>query len=524
MYKLVVVGGKLRGQEFILKSGENTLGRDSSCDIHFQVEGVSKKHVSITITDDLVLVQDLGSANGTFLNGKIVKKASSKTGDKIGLPNAILQLVFVQEKKIVIKKKVASQKEREETFDELLNGGTPPESLVGKIFWLFKFKVMPVFHGINQEYEWRVLLAIMTALFALATITLTIFPVLQDSRNVLMGEIKIRGAHYADEIGRINTQALEQKNLERVDTTFLDNARDEGVVSYELFDTDGRIVRPISRLNEYTSDPFSVRVKEFYTSRPNIKDARIIQLEEGQIGIGKQIFAYNPKSGSQEAVGIIAIRFAPTTLAIEASKSSRLYLESLVTSFLVGILFFGIVYYLTLRPIEELRFQIEEGLRGRRRGVESKLLFEEMNPVRSAINTGLQRIRELQRDETAVDPNDIESDDNYVNQLMEFMMGAQGPIIVLNSNKNLMKINSAGEDVCGIRQSMSEGMNILDITKERGFAATLIELCDASANNSGTSQAGNYELQGKQFKIFVNSMMGKDGFAKGFYISFVLDN
>ena len=524
MYKLVVVGGKLRGQEFVLKNGDNILGRDPSCDIHFQVDGVSKKHVTITVTDDVVYVQDMGSANGTFLNGKIVKKATTKTGDKIGLPNAILQVVYVQEKKVVVKKKVAAQREREETIDDILKGGTPPDNIVGKIFWLFKYKVMPIFHGINQEYEWRVLLGILTALFALATITLTIFPVLQDSRNVLMNEIKIRGAHYADEIGRLNTVALEQKNLERVDTTFLDNARGDGVVSYELFDADGRIVRPISRLNEYTSDTFSVQVKEYYTLRPNIKEAAIVQLAEGQIGIGKQIFAFNPKSGSQEAVGMIAIKFAPATLAVEASKSSRLYLESLVTSFLVGILFFGIVYYLTLRPMEELRYQIEEGLRGRRRSVDSKLLFEELGPIRNAVNTSLQRIRELQRDESTVDPNEIEGDESYVNQLLEFQQGAQGPAIVLNSAKNLARINTAGEDVCGIRQSMSEGMNILDITKERGFAATLIELCDASANNGGTSQNGNYELQGKQYVIYVTSLIGKDGFAKAFYISFVLDN
>ena len=213
MYKLVVVGGKLRGQEYVLKTGDNILGRDPSCDIHFQVDGVSKKHVTITVTDDVVYVQDMGSANGTFLNGKIVKKATTKTGDKIGLPNAILQVVYVQEKKVVVKKKVAAQREREETIDDILKGGTPPDNIVGKIFWLFKYKVMPIFHGINQEYEWRVLLGILTALFALSTITLTIFPVLQDSRNVLMNEIKIRGAHYADEIGRLNTVALEQKKF-----------------------------------------------------------------------------------------------------------------------------------------------------------------------------------------------------------------------------------------------------------------------------------------------------------------------
>jgi hypothetical protein len=104
------------------------------------------------------------------------------------------------------------------------------------------------------------------------------------------------------------------------------------------------------------------------------------------------------------------------------------------------------------------------------------------------------------------------------------MLGSAGPVIILNSAKNLIQINTAAEDLCGIRQSMSEGMNILDITKERGFAATLIEMCDNSANNMGMSQSGHYELQGKQYNIFINGLMGKDGFAKAYYISFVLDN
>lgn len=175
--------------------------------------------------------------------------------------------------------------------------------------------------------------------------------------------------------------ALEQKALERVDTSFLDGDSQDGVESYELFDLDGRVLRPISRLNEYTNDPVSIQIKEWFSKNKNIKDARILSLEGGKIGIGKQIFIYDPKTGTQESVGIIAIRFAPTTLTSEASKSTRLYLESLITSLLVGILFFGIVYYLTLRPIEELRFQIEEGLRGKRRSVDSKLLFEELGQL-----------------------------------------------------------------------------------------------------------------------------------------------
>jgi hypothetical protein len=267
-----------------------------------------------------------------------------------------------------------------------------------------------------------------------------------------------------------------------------------------------------------------VLTKEWAKKNRDSKDLMVRRLENNQIGIGKKIMSYNPKTGIQEPVGIIAIRFAPRTLAAEAANSSRAYMESVVTSLLVGVVFFGIVYYLTLRPMEEMRLQLEEGLRGKRRLLDSKLNFEELNPVRNAINASLQRIRELQRDETDIDPNEIEADDAYVNILSEFIMGASGPAIVLNSQKNLMKINTLAEDLCGIRQSMTEGQNVLDITKERGLAATIIELCDASANNSGTSQQGNYELQGRPYNIFINSLLGKDGFSKAFYISFVMDS
>lgn len=521
MYKLVVVGGKLRGQEIVLKSGENILGRDPSVDIPIQVDGVSKKHVSLTVTDDVLYLQDLGSSNGTFVNGKIAKRATLKAGDKIGLPNAVLQVVYLIEKKVVVKKKVSSSSMKEDSIDELLAGGTPPDSLLPKIFWFFRYKVMAPVYVINQEYEWRVLFGILTAIFAIITITLTIFPVLQASKKILVSEISSRGAHYADIVSKLNVQALSNRNWDAIDTRFLEDSGN-GIASYELFDLDGRIIRPLSKLNEYTSDSFSVMAREWAVRKaPN--DIFQKFLDNGEIGIGKKISAYNPKTGQSEVVGVLAIHFAPKSLAVEASNSSKAYLESLVTSFLVAIIFYGAVYYLTLRPLEELKYQVEEGLRGKRRNVDSKLLFEELGPVRASINTSLQRIRELSNQDQDVDPDEVESDESYTNTLMEFMMGAHGGVMVLNSQKNLVKINTQAEDICGIRQSTSTGMNILDITREKGFAATLIELCDQSASNQGTCQQGRYELQGKEYSIYINSLIGKDGFAKAFYITFVLD-
>lgn len=522
MYKLVVVGGKLRGEEFILKEGENVLGRSDECDIPFPVQGVSKKHLSITVAKDAAYIKDLGSSNGTFLNGKIIKRATAKTGDKIALPDSILQVVFVEEKKTIIKKKINNDDE-DESEDEFYKGGDAPDNIFGKLLHAFKYKLMPVLHGINEEYEWRHLFGILLTVATFVTITLTIIPVLRDNRLLLLEEIQRRGMYYADEIARTNSRALEQRNLNSIIINFLDDPK-TGIKSYELFDSEGRIFRPREKLNEYIDDPFSIQTRDWAlrTANQGGEDIFSKSLGGGEIGIGRKITAYNPRLGTSETVGIVAFRFIPESIQVEKTRSQKSYLEAIVKSLVVSAFLFGLIYYLTMRPVEELRFQIEEALRGKRRNLESKYLMNELGPLRNSINSILQRLRELQ-DTSEGEFAEIESDEGYVATLREFMMGGGVPAMVLNSEKNLWHINTEAEDLTAIRESSSQGLNILDICREKGFAATIIELCDNSANNGGTFQEGEYELQGNPHKICVVSLMGKDNFAKAFYVTFIKD-
>ncbi len=517
MYKLVAIGGKLRGDEFVLEEGENTLGRDASCSIHVPVTGISKKHLSITVTKDVAYIQDLGSSNGTFVNGKMIKRATVKDKDKIALPDVILQVVHVEEKKIVIKKKIKN--EEEDLDQDFLTGGEAPKPLPRKLLHIFKYKVMNFLYGINEEYEWRILLGILTSIFVVITITLTILPVLGNSRTVLKREIAKRGGVYADMVARLNSRALEQKNLDQIDTSFLE--REPGIQSYELFDLEGRIVRPIGKLNSFIQDTFSIMAKD-WALKKTARNEAVKELSGGQIGIARRIMAYNPKFNDTEAVGVIAIKFAPESMLVEAKRNQKDFFEALVTSALVAIVFGLAVYYLTIRHLEEFKYQVEEALRGKRKSVESRYLMNEISPLRSSINSMLQRMRELNNEDDE-DFAELEEDGLYVDQLGEFMRGAGVAAMVLNSQKQVERINEQAEDITGIRESSSQGMDLLDVTREKGFAGTIIELCDQSANNAGTNQSGEYELSGKDYAVHVAALIGKDGFAKAFYITFIRD-
>ena len=67
----VLIGqtGPLNGQRWLIER-ELILGRDASCDIVISDRQVSRFHARISLTEEGVMLEDLGSKNGTFQNGK----------------------------------------------------------------------------------------------------------------------------------------------------------------------------------------------------------------------------------------------------------------------------------------------------------------------------------------------------------------------------------------------------------------------------------------------------------------------
>ena len=69
---LVAQTGPLDGQRWALRS-KTIVGREASCDIVISDRQVSRHHAHFTVTPEGVIVEDLGSKNGTHLNGNPIK-------------------------------------------------------------------------------------------------------------------------------------------------------------------------------------------------------------------------------------------------------------------------------------------------------------------------------------------------------------------------------------------------------------------------------------------------------------------
>ena len=73
-----------RGHQFELRAGETVLGRSAGCQIVLDDALVSRRHARILRSADEVELEDLGSANGVFLNGaRIEGRCPLRPGDEI---------------------------------------------------------------------------------------------------------------------------------------------------------------------------------------------------------------------------------------------------------------------------------------------------------------------------------------------------------------------------------------------------------------------------------------------------------
>src|SRR6516162_5113025 len=82
--KLVVIGGKRPGQEIAVSGPEFIVGRAPECKLRPNSDMVSRRHCMISIEEGKATIRDLGSRNGTIVNGqKITGEHELRTGDKV---------------------------------------------------------------------------------------------------------------------------------------------------------------------------------------------------------------------------------------------------------------------------------------------------------------------------------------------------------------------------------------------------------------------------------------------------------
>jgi hypothetical protein len=92
---LVVVRGPNAGSRFLLDRDTTQVGRHPDSDIFLDDVTVSRRHAELTHSEDGIRVKDLGSLNGSYVNGDRVEERVLATGDELQIGR--FKLLFLGE-------------------------------------------------------------------------------------------------------------------------------------------------------------------------------------------------------------------------------------------------------------------------------------------------------------------------------------------------------------------------------------------------------------------------------------------
>ena len=90
---LVVIYGSELGKKYNLNAPSLVIGRSSKCDIQIDQESISRNHTKIVNTSKSILIRDLGSTNGTYVNDEPIDEYVMRDGDLIKIGRTIFKFL-----------------------------------------------------------------------------------------------------------------------------------------------------------------------------------------------------------------------------------------------------------------------------------------------------------------------------------------------------------------------------------------------------------------------------------------------
>jgi pSer/pThr/pTyr-binding forkhead associated (FHA) protein len=92
-----VAGGLLSAQVIPVPQGKLVIGREEDCQVRLESEFVSRYHCVLLLDDFTLRIRDLGSKNGTFVNGHRIGAAQILLhGDMVSIGETTFQVELIQ--------------------------------------------------------------------------------------------------------------------------------------------------------------------------------------------------------------------------------------------------------------------------------------------------------------------------------------------------------------------------------------------------------------------------------------------
>lgn len=520
MYQLTVISGPSRGSVFPLLEGEAMIGRQSGNAIVLSSGKISKQHCQLIADASGVLLRDLGSSNGTFVNGILIKVKRLVPGDRVTVGDITLELT--RKSMMALVPQEAPVQGNLVAFSPPQMSGSPvsaaqvpakaPQNPIEKLRALIEEKVMPIFYGMLFKNQWRVVIAVIFALYAVGNLVVSLTPILQANRDSILVEAQRRAVFMAKQMAEQNAAILATGQEAKTHTAGADTG--DFVRTAYLTDLELRVLAPAKMANQYfVAGPEAVFAKKASTlfkegrergASTVVADTIVVAVEPVRVYIAASA------RNTAVAMAVVAIDASPSIPGFE--DLSIVYSETLILTLVLGAILFFVLYRVTLKPFEVLNDDMDRVLKGDLAQVTHEFKWDELNPLWDLIRSALQRAVRTNGgagdlgggfDQSGASTDEVAAPFKLLGSV------ASLPVVVCDVQQKVVYMSPLFEEISGIRAEAAVGQELTSLARDQSFGALVTDLF-ARAPGQGDGLSEDYDFSGVAYRMHV-SAVGNSG-------------
>ena len=486
IHKVEVTDGPDAGLSVELTGKPTVVGRGADCDLRLKDPELSRRHFKLTAKGDKAEAEDLGSTNGTLLNGKPLGKSRLGDGDYISAGNSKLRYTVSEARKEAgAEKKKASKKAG-------ITGALAP----GGGFLGWSRKVLGLF----------LVLAVVAQL-------LVAWPLLSQRTGAVEKEALRRASVLVLTLAALNRQALDLGDALLIDVKPV--AAKEGVAEVYIYDRQGRTISPVSQLNKPPHDAFGKKAVKADT-------LLIEESGEGVYHLAQPIRVFNRGTGKFYKVGTARVVFSLKKLLEDQDSAFSSSLISLIVLLAVSCVLGLVLIRLTVRPIERLRLDVEAAMKGDQdqvavRGFSALAkLAESINRLLAKLQAGLgsapAAMPETDAAPSAEARSPVAAPSGLGPQLEALVKVVGHAVVVVDASNNVLLANQAFCGRMGLDLSQVQGQHLLEVISDPGILAASLELIqEGTANPGGAVSKETAGAGGESLVLSASVLAGPGG-------------
>lgn len=513
MLAIKILTGQQMGKVIPLKEGVSVIGRAPECDIILPSNNVSKKHAKFEKQGNLIILSDLQSTNGSFVNGIKVENSKVHPGDRISFHDMVLE-VIKQGPDVGVggivpysgggndlatadsHLSLAPQLEE----DDIIQPYDPPvEKAKKKANQYLETVVLPGVYKLPEVLDFQWVIGGFFVLMVVISTSLSVIPLLKILKSSIEEASRRNVYNIVTEMTNKNKEALFKRVFSAVD---LDETQSrQGVEQAFITDVRGEIVLPARYAGKTPT------FKNFHTGRKLAGTNPYIDFMDSKHLLGIQaIRYYDPKKSIETTRYYSVVLYSVDARMMDPNRTLSLFVQTLALSLIAALIMYFFVSRLISYPIRVLNKQIDHKLRTGEEVLQSPFMYKPLQKLYSNLNSALNRTPESDSGGQQVYEYDRSREMKNIVELIGFPAAA-----IRASDEVIDGYNPGFEEKTGLGDLHGTSVNQIAEQSLKLSIQDLIEKIKETPDDIVYNS--DFDFNGEPYEIALQAIYGSTGIA-----------